>query len=1002
MTGQDSSIEITEKKSLQTIFDTTPYALLIITDGVFVEANEEALRIFHAKDKSDIIGKPPAILSPSLQPDGQTSDAAASGYINRALAGSHEIFDWQHQTLDGLPFFARVNLKAFDYQGKPSLMVAFEDITSQKEWEAEITVSHQNMQTIFDTTPYALLIITDGVFVKANEAALRIFHAKDKNDIIGKPPAILSPSLQPDGQTSDAAALKHIKKALTGSHEIFEWQHQTLDGLPFFARVNLKAFDYQGKPSLMVAFEDITSQKEWEAEITVSHQNMQTIFDTTPYALLVITEGVFIQANAAALSIFKAHTSGDIIGKPPGILSPPFQPDGRSSDEAARFHIQQAIAGNVESFDFVHKTLTGTLIDCKVTLAGINYNGKNSLMTIIQDATEEKVQQKAILVARQNMETIFDTTPFALLIITEEIFVEANTAAISLFGASKKEDLIGKPPGILSPPLQDNREPSDIASVRHIQNAISGKIESFDWIHQKLNKTPMDCRVTLAGIEYNNKPSLMAIIQDLTEQRRQERQIQQLHKKVDWIIEKNPALMFITDRNLKIQKTNQAWADTSGYTQAQLLTMNLNDFKVFDRTGGSGSDVIQTKTATSGNVRFECPKGTLYLRYFYLPMVQESGVIEEILAVYFDETDLKKLQIQLSESISELGTALARLAAKDLTVIVSLQAGDPLLPVKENLNAAVRDLRVILSDILTDVESLDQSMHEINRSTEDLAKASTDVATTSQFAADEISKQREELDTIGKDVSDLSASIEEIAASAADVRDITVRVAESGSEAQQLGNDATRQMNIVEEISNTAVGQIRDLNNQMQEIGKIIRLISDIANQTNLLALNAAIEAARAGDAGRGFAVVAGEVKSLAGESRIATQNIEDVISRLMEGTTRTAESIEKAYDAIVAGINAVKNTIQGLDQMVQDVEIASGNITEISRATDSQASATNRVNQSIEMVGQMIIGNQEQIDSLAANAEESSATTEEIASASTMIIEMTERLRTKINEFSV
>ena len=100
-------------------------------------------------------------------------------------------------------------------------------------------------------------------------------------------------------------------------------------------------------------------------------------------------------------------------------------------------------------------------------------------------------------------------------------------------------------------------------------------------------------------------------------------------------------------------------------------------------------------------------------------------------------------------------------------------------------------------------------------------------------------------------------------------------------------------MKVVEEISGDAVEQIRNLDAQMHEIGKIVKLISDIANQTNLLALNAAIEAARAGDAGRGFAVVAGEVKNLAGESRLATANIEEVIARLMEGSKMTAESIE-------------------------------------------------------------------------------------------------------------
>jgi methyl-accepting chemotaxis protein len=209
-------------------------------------------------------------------------------------------------------------------------------------------------------------------------------------------------------------------------------------------------------------------------------------------------------------------------------------------------------------------------------------------------------------------------------------------------------------------------------------------------------------------------------------------------------------------------------------------------------------------------------------------------------------------------------------------------------------------------------------------------------------------------------------------------------------------------MKVVEEISGDAVEQIRNLDAQMHEIGKIVKLISDIANQTNLLALNAAIEAARAGDAGRGFAVVAGEVKNLAGESRLATANIEEVITRLMEGSKRTAESIEKSYSTTVAGIKAVHDTIESLNVMVSDIDIASGSVAEISRATDDQAEATNRVNQNIDLVSQLMVTTQDKMDSLSANAEESSAATEEIASASTMIVDMVEKLQQKIGEFSV
>lgn len=72
------------------------------------------------------------------------------------------------------------------------------------------------------------------------------------------------------------------------------------------------------------------------------------------------------------------------------------------------------------------------------------------------------------------------------------------------------------------------------------------------------------------------------------------------------------------------------------------------------------------------------------------------------------------------------------------------------------------------------------------------------------------------------------------------------------------------------------------LESTMSQLSAIVSAIGDIASQTNLLALNATIEAARAGEAGRGFAVVAGEVKKLAGDTRLATEKAADMMSRGM------------------------------------------------------------------------------------------------------------------------
>src|SRR5690606_15387606 len=125
---------------------------------------------------------------------------------------------------------------------------------------------------------------------------------------------------------------------------------------------------------------------------------------------------------------------------------------------------------------------------------------------------------------------------------------------------------------------------------------------------------------------------------------------------------------------------------------------------------------------------------------------------------------------------------------------------------------------------------------------------------------------------------------------------------------------------------------VAELTEAANKIGDIIHLINDIASQTNLLALNATIEAARAGEAGKGFAVVAGEVKSLAGQTARATEEISTQIGAIQSATTKSVDAIRSISDIIaeISGISQeINSSVEQQNQATREIASSAQNVSQ-------------------------------------------------------------------------
>ncbi|WP_375548867.1 globin-coupled sensor protein [Oceanicaulis alexandrii] len=230
-----------------------------------------------------------------------------------------------------------------------------------------------------------------------------------------------------------------------------------------------------------------------------------------------------------------------------------------------------------------------------------------------------------------------------------------------------------------------------------------------------------------------------------------------------------------------------------------------------------------------------------------------------------------------------------------------------------------------------------------------LAKTSTHLADSARTMAKDAETSSQQASTVAAAAEEATATAQSVAGASSELTKAIQEISSSAGEAADGSHKAAEQAERTRVTMNT-------LDEAAQKIGEIITLITGVAEQTNLLALNATIEAARAGDAGKGFAVVASEVKSLAGQTAKATDEISEQINNIQ---------------------TVVKSAVEAIEDVARSVDRVNGVSTSISAAVEEQNAATAEISRNTEQtaqsagsVSQTIVGVLSSVQSTASSAQ--------------------------------
>jgi len=364
------------------------------------------------------------------------------------------------------------------------------------------------------------------------------------------------------------------------------------------------------------------------------------------------------------------------------------------------------------------------------------------------------------------------------------------------------------------------------------------------------------------------------------------------------------------------------------------------------------------------------------------------------------------LSARRDSEASRSRTTLAGVAG--LALVLGLSAAwlitqQVIMPLRQTLSAAERiaqgdlskDLVVTRRDELGELQQRMQSMTlnlrqligGISEGVAKIASAAEQLSSVTQQTAVGVNNQKEETDQVATAMNQMTSTVMEVARNAEEASEAASQADQQAREGDTVVNDAIEQIErLASEVTNSTRA-MSQLKSESDKIGGVLDVIKSVSQQTNLLALNAAIEAARAGEAGRGFAVVADEVRSLAQRTQQSTEEIEELIATLQNGTQQVVNALDASKSLTDSSVDLSRQAGCALEHITRTVSAIQNMNQQIATAGEEQSAVAEQINRSILNVRDIS-------DQTAAASEQTAASSAELARLGQALQEMVGKFR--------
>jgi PAS domain S-box-containing protein len=377
--------DITEESKLKELFENMyrinpiPTMLTNLDNGLIVDVNESFASIF-GFTRDEAIGKT------SIDIGIWESMDERQRYFDLS-ADERQIRDYRvmFRNKQGEQISLLLNSAVLHYNGVKVLMTMAQDVTKLRQAE-------MSLRTIFEENPFGLFIaeLSTGRIIDANKRYLQMTGYR-KDEILGH---IVS-----EFGELPRSVLEKIA-ALLGMHGNIDNQEAPFvrkDRKEMTILISIRSIQFEGRPVALIAFQDITSQKQAELALRKSEEKYSKLFSASPdfVALSDLETGLMLEANNAFNNLL-GYSHENILGKTVHELNLWVNPEDRSTVTN-----ELRTNGEIDGFPTKFRTGGGSAIDVLISAKAIDVGGRKHMITVIKDVSELVNMEKHLRNARK-------------------------------------------------------------------------------------------------------------------------------------------------------------------------------------------------------------------------------------------------------------------------------------------------------------------------------------------------------------------------------------------------------------------------------------------------------------------------------------------------------------------------------------------------------------------------------------------------------------------------